>query len=232
MASNFVPRLDALPAAQQRLWPELIDVPRQFVLYGGTALALRLAHRTSIDFDFFATTEFDPDELLDNVPFLRDATVVQKGPSMLTAIVERGGTVQVSFFGVPKLRRIEEPGMVSDIGLQVASLLDLAGTKAAVVQKRAEAKDYIDIDAIINQGGLDLATGLSAAKLIYGPQFNPELTLKALCFFGDGNLSTVPADTQRRLAEAVKAVNLQRLPTIKRKDTTGSESEPSPENGQ
>lgn len=121
--------------------------------------------------------------------------------------------------------------MASDFAPKL-SLLDLAGTKAAVVQKRAEVKDYIDIDAIINRGGIDLPTALSAAKLIYGRQFNAELTLKALCFFGDGNLSTVPAELQHRLADAVKAVDLQRLPTITVNGAAGSDSEPSPENEQ
>ena len=60
---TFRPRLDVLPAAQRRLWPALADVPEPFVLYGGTALALRLAHRTSVDFDFFAADALDADEL-------------------------------------------------------------------------------------------------------------------------------------------------------------------------
>jgi len=64
--------------------------------------------------------------------------------------------------------------------LRIAGLLDLAGTKAAVVQKRAEARDYIDIDALIHCGNIGLPYALSAAKWIYGSQFNPELTLKSL----------------------------------------------------
>lgn len=47
------PILAALPDEQRRLWPALADVPDAFVLYGGTALALRLGHRSSVDFDFF-----------------------------------------------------------------------------------------------------------------------------------------------------------------------------------
>ena len=39
------PRLDALPPPQRRLWTELRATPRRFVLYGGTAIALRLAPR-------------------------------------------------------------------------------------------------------------------------------------------------------------------------------------------
>ncbi len=222
MATEFVPKLDTLPPAQRRLWTELVDVPPQFVLYGGTALALHLGHRTSVDFDFFAAIEIDPDELLGSIQFLSDATVVQKGPNKLTAMVDREGSVLLSFFGVPRLKRLRSGGTARDVHLRVASLLDLAGTKAAVVQKRAEAKDYIDLDAILTTGGIDLPTALSAAKLIYGDQFNPELTLKALCFFGDGNLSTVPTATQNRLAHAVRAVDLQELPTINVNDRDDS----------
>lgn len=43
-----------MAAAQRRLWEELGGAPRGFVLYGGTALALRFEHRSSEDFDFFA----------------------------------------------------------------------------------------------------------------------------------------------------------------------------------
>ena len=52
MGDRFVPRIDMLLAPQRRLWDELIDVPEQFVLYGGTAVALYLGHRDSVDFDF------------------------------------------------------------------------------------------------------------------------------------------------------------------------------------
>ncbi|MGL5115653.1 MAG: nucleotidyl transferase AbiEii/AbiGii toxin family protein, partial [Beijerinckiaceae bacterium] len=64
------PRLDILPAPQQRLWAELDTTPEPFALYGGTALALRLGHRFSVDFDFFAPNRFKPAELRSRVPFL------------------------------------------------------------------------------------------------------------------------------------------------------------------
>jgi hypothetical protein len=108
------------------------------------------------------------------------------------------------------------PGAAPDNGLQVASLLDLAGTKAAVVQQRAEAKDYTDIDAILRDGRIDLPTALASAKAIYGAQFNPQITLKALSFFDDGNLRRLPKPVQDRLAQAARAVDLDRLPTIAR----------------
>ncbi len=54
----------------------------------------------------------------------------------------------MSFFGVPALPRLQAAHIAKDNGLRVASLLDLAGTKASVVQVRAEAKDYVDLDAL------------------------------------------------------------------------------------
>ena len=69
---TFVPRLDILPDEQRALWPALARVPRSFVLYGGTALALRLGHRTSVDFDFFSSEALEFDALF-TIPFVRDA---------------------------------------------------------------------------------------------------------------------------------------------------------------
>ena len=100
-------------------------------------------------------------------------------------------------------------------GLRIAALIDLAGTKASVVQVRPEAKDYRDIDALM-AAGIDLPQGLAAAKAIYGPSFNPQITLKALSYFEDGNLAQLPDDVKERLAGAARAVDLDRLPTIPR----------------
>ena len=55
MTSSFAPRLDVLPEPQQRLWYKLGGIPAEFALYGGTAIALHLGHRQSVDFDFFGT---------------------------------------------------------------------------------------------------------------------------------------------------------------------------------
>src|SRR5580700_8344408 len=100
MPNVFSPRLDSLPDAQQRLWPELASTPDGFTLYGGTAIALRLGHRQSVDFDFFAlTTSFDPQSLLAQLPYLRGAVVRQSAANTLAVTVDRGGPVQLSFFG-------------------------------------------------------------------------------------------------------------------------------------
>jgi hypothetical protein len=104
--------------------------------------------------------------------------------------------------------------MTADNGLGIASLLDLAGTKASVVQVRAEAKDYIDIDALITAGKVDLPLALSAAQRLYGSTFNPQITLKALSFFDDGDLRLLSEDVKLRLATAAREVDLDHLPSI------------------
>lgn len=214
MHAGFQPRLSILPPAQRRLWHELAAVPAEFVLYGGTAIALHLGHRESVDFDFFGNRSFNPAQLFAALPFLVSATITQQAADTLSVIVDRGGPVKLSFFGLPDIPRLLPPHISPDIGLQIASLLDLAGMKAAVVQQRAEAKDYLDLDAILRDGRLDLPTALASAKAIYGSAFNPQITLKALSFFGDGNLPNLPRDIQDRLAKAACAVDLDRLPSI------------------
>jgi hypothetical protein len=175
---HFSPHLEILPPPQRKLWSELSEVSREFVLYGGTALALHLGHRSSVDFDFFGSRALDLSQIEQGIAFL------------------------------------SAPEVAEDNGLDVASLLDLAGTKASVVQMRAEAKDYIDIDALITAGKVDLPLAIAAAQRFYGSTFNPQITLKALSFFDDGDLSQLPQETKLRLAMAAREVDLDRLPSI------------------
>jgi hypothetical protein len=207
------PRLEALPEAQQRLWPELAAVPSRFVLYGGTALALWLAHRISEDFDFFSNVPFAPDALARELGTLGKGERLQSSANTLVVAVDRGGLVKLSFFGGLGLRRIAEPDPLDSFAWRIASLLDLAATKMGAVQGRAEAKDYLDIARLLEEGiGLDQALG--AARGVYGPNFNPVLSLKSLSFFGDGDLPTLPERVRDRLLAAADAVDLSRLPVV------------------
>lgn len=201
---SFAPNLSILPAPQLRLWPELDATPDHFTLYGGTALALRLGHRVSIDFDFFSSQSFDPDRLAETTPYLKDAERVQVDRNTLTCRVDRGGPVLVSFFGGLGLGQVAEREVAEGRSLNVASLLDIAGTKVAVVQKRAEMKDYLDIDALL-QHGVDLPTMLAAGRVVYGQSFNPMIALKALSYFED--VPKLPQDVRHRLLAAVSAVD-------------------------
>jgi Nucleotidyl transferase AbiEii toxin, Type IV TA system len=143
--NEFRPHLEILPAAQKRLWLELSAVPDQFVLYGGTALARHLGHRTSIDFDFFFPAPAESCTAGTGIPFLAGAKTIQREKNMLTAIVVRGDPVKVSFFGVPKLPQLQVPHVVNEKKIGVASLLDLAGTKASEVQTQSGVVLFVNV---------------------------------------------------------------------------------------
>ena len=210
---TFSPKLNILPASQRALWTELKFTPKHFVLYGGTALALRLGHRVSEDFDFFTNASFDPQDLVGRVPYLRGGKVTLLRENTLTVALDRNGPVSVSFFGGLGLTRVSSPDTADDNGVQVASLLDVAGCKMAVVQRRAEGKDYRDIAALL-ENGISLPKALAAAKAIYGDQFDPRTTLRALSYFADGDLSKLPASVQNALRTAATGVKLDELPVL------------------
>ena len=211
-----------MPPPQRRLWAELDQTPDHFTLYGGTALALRLGHRQSLDFDFFSRTAFDPAALAREIPYLAGAEQVQVASHTLTCRVERGGPVLVSFFGNLGLGEVAPREVAQGSKVQVASLLDIAGTKAAVVQQRAQVRDYLDIDALIRHG-IDLPQVLAAGIVVYGRSFNPLITLKALSYFDD--VPSLPTEVRERLRVAVAAVDPARLPVftphLRRADESG-----------
>lgn len=205
----FRPKLEILPSAQRLLWPDLAAVPRNFVLYGGTALALRLGHRKSVDFDFFSNDPFEPDQLFSAMKLPRDSRVDHRGDNTLSILM---GGVTVSFFGDVGMNRVHDPD-VADNGVQVASLLDLAATKLKTIQQRAEAKDYQDLASVL-RAGIKLEEALAAATAVFGPKFNVIATLKGLTYFEDGDLRTIPAGMQKELEMAAAAVDSDALPEL------------------
>ena len=208
--STFKPHMETLPPAQRAVWKSFRPLPAGFVLYGGTAIALRLGHRVSVDFDFFSNNPFLPGELEAQVPWLANAQRLQSAPNTLTCLVDQDDPVKISFFGNLKLGRVGRPERPAGSEIWVASLPDLAATKVKVVQDRAEAKDYVDVVAMLDHG-VSLSMALGAARAIYGEKFNPMLSLKALSFFDDGDLSTLDQFTRNRLLDAVRATGIQEL---------------------
>jgi hypothetical protein len=223
----YKPNLDALPGPRRKLWRELSPTPADFVLYGGTALALRLRHRQSEDFDFFSNKPFVAAELREALPYLRQAEMTQFHDNTLTALVDRNGPVKVSFFGGLAMQRVHDPDVAEDNGIQIASLLDIAASKLLTVQQRAQAKDYMDIAAMID-GGIVLSEALAAAHVVHGSQFNGALSLKALTYFEDGDLPTLSRATRDKLCSAATGVNLRKLPHVVPKPglTGGKRQEP------
>ena len=206
----FAPKLSTLSPSQRVLWPQLTQIPETFTLFGGTALAVQRAHRHSVDFDFFAFEAINPENLLQHLPLLQDCEVVQQQHDTLSVRTAGGEPVALSFFGLPDLQTPAPPRIAADNGLSVASLQAIAATKASVVQRRAAAKDYLDLDELF-RAGITLKAALATARTMYGFRFTPELTLKALCHFDDGDLRSLPAETRDRLARLASTFDLASL---------------------
>lgn len=185
---QFEPRLDILPAAQQEIWPALAPARRsKFVLYGGTGVALYLGHRESLDFDFFRTESLDKAQLRAEFKFVAGAAILQDALDTFVVLAELpSGPVKVSFFGGFKIGRVNDPLQTNDGVLLVASLDDLLATKLKATLDRAEAKDYRDMSA-----GASLPTALSAFNAMFHGE--PAQILRAIGFFGDGDLTSLTA---------------------------------------
>jgi hypothetical protein len=205
--NKFEPHWEVLPPEQREIWPQLAaTLEMGFVLYGGTAVALRLGHRTSVDFDFFTEKPLDRESLERGFPFLGYSRILQDRKDTLTVLAPAGkASVKVSFFGGIDVGRAGVPDRTPDGVAEVASLLDLLATKLKVLQQRIEAKDYRDVAAILRtEVGLD--EGLAAASALYGLSFQPSEAVKALTWFEGGDLETLPQADKELLARATAKV--------------------------
>jgi hypothetical protein len=206
---SFYPRLEILPPPQQSIWPRLAPVSGDFVLYGGTALALRLGHRQSLDFDLFTHWELDAEQILAALPFLGDAAVLQSEKNAYTFQVPVAADfVKISFFGTVSFGRIQDPEWTHDRVLRVASPEDLLATKLKVVMQRIEKKDYQDIAALVATGH-SLADGLGATQALFGNTFSPVDCLRALEYFEDPLLDDLSLVDRTILKDAVQEVVLR-----------------------
>lgn len=200
MPISFDPRTDVLPQAQQEIWRHLAPAKDlDFVLYGGTAVALYLGHRASIDFDFFRSQRLDKARL-HAFAFMRDARTVQEDENTLVvSAVRASGPVKISFFGGLNIGRLDPPLSTSDGVLLVASMHDLLATKLKAILDRAEAKDYLDISAML-AAGVSLERSLGAFAAMYDKDAG--LALRALGYFRDGDLPSLAMVDQDRLRAA------------------------------
>jgi hypothetical protein len=201
MPPRFEPKTAILPPAQRKIWPQLAPASAlSFVLYGGTAVALHLGHRQSLDFDFFSADTLVKKRIEDSFAFMRGARTIREEPNTLVVAADTGGaSVRISFFGALAIGHINEPVLTSDGVLLVASLEDLLATKLKAILDRAEAKDYADIAAMLS-AGVSLARGLGAFTVMF--KSDAALPLRAIGFFKDGDLPNLAAKDQELLRAA------------------------------
>lgn len=154
-----------------------------FYLAGGTALALRIGHRFSVDLDLFSPTLRNVDPLialvLEVVPRF---AVTSTAPRTLYGTLEG---VQVSFFGYtyPCLEAPERP----DPGLlPIATVEDIAAMKLAAIALRGSRKDFVDLWFLI-RGGLPLAEAVHLFERKYAA-IDVGHVVRSLTYFDDAEL--------------------------------------------
>lgn len=204
-------RLEILPKEQRDIYPHLKVVKDLgFTLFGGTAVALQLGHRVSIDFDFF--TDKDISQLhstLLSLSSIKVSEISQQTDNSLS--FKTTNNVKFSFFGSIEFVKLSGKIQSDDEVLQLANLKSLLITKLKVSCKRAEYKDYKDIAEILKTNQVSLEEGLCGVKQYFGDKFPLLQVLKGLTYFENGDLHRLDKDDRKILLNAVKNINISKI---------------------
>lgn len=142
---------EVLSDSQSAILPSLGAFARAYGFYlgGGTAVALHLGHRKSVDFDWFARGAMGDPLVLAGQARKQGLSVenAQIAPGTLHALVDG---VRVSFFVYP-YSEIGESSSWEECSIDVASLDDLACMKLAAIAQRGSRKDFIDLYFIAHE---------------------------------------------------------------------------------
>jgi Nucleotidyl transferase AbiEii toxin, Type IV TA system len=171
---------DILDEKRKSILPLLSKVSSSFYLAGGTALALEIGHRDSIDFDFFCDLPFDTVSLYQQLETSLVGHVLlrtQEESNTLGLLID--GDIRVSFmtYSYPLIAPIVESEYFA-----IAGPLDIGCMKLSAITSRSAYKDYVDLYFILQD--VTLADLISALR-IKMPTLEPELTLKSLVYFDD-----------------------------------------------
>jgi len=168
-----------LNANQKKILPRLDFLKESnFYLAGGTALALHLGHRTSLDFDFYTKTRFDSVLLYKKFEdvFGNDAVLsLNEEDTMFCKVL----SIDLSFFWY-KYPLVEKPVEFESIVL--ASPRDIAAMKLIAVFQRPAKRDYVDIFFLLKDFTLKEMFSFVKKKF---PNFNSYHALRALICFED-----------------------------------------------
>lgn len=170
---------EILNQKQIKLFPKLSFLKKKnFYLAGGTALALQLGHRTSLDFDFYSKTHFDSSQIIKEIEkvFGNEAklTVVEK-ETIFCQIY--GADLSLFWYKYSLLKNPSE-----EKGILLASMEDIVAMKLIAIIQRPAKRDYIDLFFLLNRFSLKEMFVLAKKKY---PNFNEYLCLRVLSFFED-----------------------------------------------
>ena len=167
--------LKALKSEQQKIFKRLKHFPK-FYLAGGTALALQIGHRISVDFDFFSEKEISPGLLDKLIKIFKDFKVeaVINHSEQLSVNVNK---IKIDFvkYNFPPLMDLSEFW-----GIKFLSIPEIAAAKAYTIGRRITFKDYIDLYFILRGKFVFLQNLIAICKKKYKDEFNERLFLEQL----------------------------------------------------
>jgi len=171
-----------LTKEQAELLPLIKQFAPQFGLVGGTAIALHLGHRRSIDFDLFTFKKFDGADIRNTIRrYYPIDQVFVDNPNELTVLVH---TVKLTFFTYPF--PIAFTDNFQNVIL-IPSLIILAAMKAFALGRRAKWKDYVDLFFIFQK--YSLSDVISETIQMFGGEFNEKLFREQLAYIEDVDYS-------------------------------------------
>jgi predicted nucleotidyltransferase component of viral defense system len=148
-----------------------------FYLVGGTALALQMGHRESVDLDLFSPELFDKSELVDMLNGLfEDLRIESEGATMLVTTIN---SVKVDF--VKMSYPLLFPPVVTE-GVRMLTLKDIAPMKLKAVTQRGSKKDFFDIYFLLEQMPVEEMLHLFKEKFKQHEIFH---VVKSLAYFED-----------------------------------------------
>jgi len=170
---------EILTDKQLELLPYIKKYKNSFYMVGGTAIALHIGHRRSIDFDLFTFNKLNKSRLktsLLQIPF--GQTTIFEDYDQLHLIINK---IKVTFFSYPF--KVTHPYNVNNI-IMLPSLLSLAAMKAYALGRRSKWKDYVDLYFIV-KGYFTIQEIAMEAKDIFKEQFSEKLFREQLAFHKD-----------------------------------------------
>ncbi len=170
---------EVLNDQQRELLPVMAAFRREYYLVGGTAIALYLGHRRSIDFDMFKPSAINHKKNLDKLNASGyNCLVTRRVPEQMNLIVNG---VKVTFFQYPFPVQVTEK---LESFFRMPSLLQLAAMKAYALGRRSKWKDYVDLYFLLKDY-FTIGELTSCAKSLFGDLYSEKMFRAQLCYFED-----------------------------------------------
>ena len=179
-----------------------LPVLEQTRLVGGTALALQLGHRKSIDLDFFGTVDCEAEYLRESIAGIASLTILKESPHIHIYIVD-GIKVDIVNYKYPWLDDV-----VLEQGLRLASVSDIAAMKITAIIGRGTKTDFIDIAFLLHHFSLEEILHFYAAKYNDSSVF---MAMKSLAYFDDAEADPMPDMFVNQSWQQVKAYILSKI---------------------